>query len=621
MPSIFDTLTTKEATDVVNAAQSEGMDVTRQYIEGEHWQEGGGWIGPHPADSDHDKITMWDEIARIFTSRNALGEIVKRHAGGVVGKPPMWTLTVARPLEDGEEPSEEEQRMIEEATAALKSWWDRRKVHALLREATAVMLWAGRPVARSPLRLYVPPGRLKPAASAPAPVQGDVPLDEAATGEDTDNTSESAGDVVVVAGTIGEALDLIFPKRAEPEQATVAIDEDTQAEVGIYTYEVPGSGGNRIRVELTYLDEGTVFERRNDTGDVVRYPATVVRTIEPDGTTRRVRLDLGGRLTMFEMARDPLVTPQMEQAQRALNFALTMVPRNVETGGFLERIMLNAQMPGEWETDPSGRRVKFKPSPYITGAGTTQFLQGQEVEQPDGSTTLASPSVQFREPIQITASKDAQALHYEHILDESSQSHVLISGSATPSGKSREEARAEYVQSLEDSAMVVNACGRWIIETPLALAEVFIGKPGFYTSRLRAEFQCRIFRGPLSTGEQEQNRSNVGARLMSRETAMQLNGIDDVDGELARIDIEPGASIDITVKRMQSLQAGTSAGLSLTTAAEIIGFEDDALALIEEDESAPVPEPVDPMAPPADPNADNLPPENMPPALVGDEAA
>jgi hypothetical protein len=94
-----------------------------------------------------------------------------------------------------------------------------------------------------------------------------------------------------------------------------------------------------------------------------------------------------------------------------------MLPRNVVTGGFLERVLLNAQMPGYW-VDANGNRTtdinarkKFVALPYKAGAGTTNFVRGMDyLDAKTGETKVTDPQIQWREPSPCRAAGRSEAI-------------------------------------------------------------------------------------------------------------------------------------------------------------------------------------------------------------------
>lgn len=498
------TLKLKDAQDLLSVHLAEGgkdavpIEQARAYFKGDHWEDGKGWIGPRPPQDDENYTSILEQIEAAFVSKNVVAEIVRRHRDGVIGHEPIWSLTVRRPLAEGKSPTKKEQDLIDEAEALLTSWWDARKPHKILKRMVAKLLWAR----RGSLRLFVPTGKRKKQEGQGGKVEAIVPK-----------------------GSPDEVIQRIYLVDPEPEQAGVLVDTDTMEEVGVWSWK---DSKGKAKVELSYTDEAG---------------QTVVRVLSEDGSEESEALALGGRLTIFEVERDPVVTKQVIQNQRLVNQAMTMLPRNVNLGGFLERVIFNAQMPG-YEVDdadaPNGKR--FVPLPYKLGAGTTNVLKGIEIKDEDGTKRIASPSIQYKDPVPVTTFKDTKQIGYENILEETDQIHVLVAGDATASGESRKQARAGFESSLLDTKPEVDGAVRWLLETVLALAAAFSGQPGRYAS-LRAVAQCRIDAGPRTADEDRQVGESYDRGLLSRATAMSRIGVEDVDAESAAIDAEREAAI------------------------------------------------------------------------------
>jgi len=463
-------------------ALSTGVTSNELFYTGDHWQAGDGWIGPRPAAGEVGGATVLIEIERALVSKNAVREVLTRHSGAVLGHEPAWSLTLVRALADGEQPTPDEQALIDEAEAALTAWWDVRGAHQCLRTAAVRMLYAG----RGCVRVYVPSGLLDE--------EGRVPPSDLAT-----------------------ALSRLYLDDPAPEQADVITDRATQHQAGIYVYR----DGAADYAEVVFVDP------END--------ATMIRIVGGDADAQRAPLDLGGRLTIYALRRDPLITPQVRQQQRLLNLAKTMLGRNVVLGGFLERIILNAQLPGTIAVDSATGLKTFTPDPLKLGAGTTNVFAGLPITDEGGRVTgYATPSVIYRDPVPVTTFEETARSAYLGILEETQQLYAAIAGDATASGESRAQARADFTLSLGDTIAQVEQAGRWLIETALALAAAFSGQAGRYEA-LRATFSCRVDTGPITADEQDQTRQNVAANLLSEESGMERIGVADVDAEKTKI--------------------------------------------------------------------------------------
>lgn len=468
----------------------------RRYAVGDHWQEGAGWSGPWPDGVDDEATRARAEIARAFTPQNAVGEVLERHVGGVVGREPAWGLTVRRPLRQGRAPTRAEQALIDEAEAALTSWWDARKLLTVLQRSAEDLLLGG----RATLRLFVPAGLR---------VDGVIPR----------------------AASLEAALtSYCYLDHPAPAAATVITDPATQQRCGVYLYQE----NHQTVAELTYVDMAT--------GE------TVLRVLREDQAASEAGAwPLGGRLLVEAAERTPLVTEPIRRLQNQLNLARTMSGRNIVQGGFLERLILGGQMPGAWVDEPAGElradgsRKRFVPRPLKVGAGRTNFISGQPIYDAQGRvSSYTSPSVVYRDPVSTATFREAADDDHRAILSEARQLHALMASDATASGESRIQARADFAKSLLVTKAELDAQGRWLIEAALALAAVFAGVPGRYAG-LRATFDCRLDTGPLTAAERAQIVAEVEKGVCSLETALAMLGHDDVGAELARIAAEKAA--------------------------------------------------------------------------------
>jgi hypothetical protein len=539
MPTPFDNYDKETAKKLLGEDVWEYVTSNRSFMEGDHWQDGAGWVGPAPQTTETGYQETMAQIERAFVSRNVIHEVVERHVGGVLGREPSWGLTLIEPLPEGEDIPPGDKKNIDEAMNFLQEWWDEKEIHDILKEVAETALWAK----KGNFRLYIPAG-----------------LQEA--------------DGTVKATDLKEALFYIHPDHPLAEDCSIQEDEDTKARIGILLYRTNNDSDENF--ELVYLDEKT--------GDDL--PETIIKLITKEEGDSDYRFTLGGRLTMYQLNKDPLITPQVQQGQKSLNLAVSMIPRNIVTAGFLERVLLNAQMPGEWELDSDGNRVRFVPTTLNVGAGTTNFFRGIDYQEQDpmtgkNRTVLATPSVHWRDPVDTRFATDAKRSHYEDILEEVDQSHILKQQHANASGKSLEQARADFLNSLRDTKIKVDSMGRWLIETTLAMAEFLSGSPGKWTDKYRATFDCRIDPGPVGSDEKTQYVNASEKQIISRRTARRLSGIADVDAEEQLISAQEDSKLALRLKQAEALKAYKDAGVDLVAAARLIGIEGEDLLILE----------------------------------------
>jgi hypothetical protein len=533
------------ASGIVTDALPPEAEANALFIAGDHWQDASGWVGPIPPTEDTDREDTLRLIRTAFTSRNVLREIVMRRVRGVIGKEPRFGV-VPRIVTDEPELAEETKRRKLEIEAALTDWWDRRKVHKALERATTRACWA----TRGPLRVYIP------AALAPS---GEIPRQP----------------------DLASALRYVHVEALDPFNATVAEDADTGDEVGIL---LTANAEEEPVAELVFLAD--------DPTTPVGERVTVFRTITEDTevpdddedapTTREgdVTMELGGRITMAVIESDLLITTQLQQMQRALNLCLTMIPHNIVTGGFLERIILNGLPPGHWERDSNGRKTRFIREAFETGPGVTSWVSGIEIPGTDGKpASVTSPTVAWRPPTDPEFASKAKRSIYQDMLEEADQAHVLLSGDAVASAVSRVQARADFDMSLTQLEGPVNAVGRWLVEVVLALAESLMQQPNAVLKDWRGQFECRVTSAPLSVEERTQNVTEMKEGLLSRETAQERNGVADVAAENARISSDPDFQLRTLKTRADITGVLSQAGADIVAAATVAGIEDAASLL------------------------------------------
>lgn len=487
MPTPFDTWTAQEAKKTLgnrSIPTEHGL-----FFSGDHWQSGNGWVGPKPTGDMAAEVQFaLNEIERAFVSQNAIKEVVERAASGVTAREIAWSLVPRRRLAQDEAPTAQESALALEAETALSEWVDLRNAADILRETTQVMLWAG----RGPFRLFVPVGEL------------------------------DGGGRVPRADLLTSMRRVYLHENLAPETTGVVRDARTQREAGIHTYT---DESNKEFTELAYVD---------DAGN------TLLRVLGASGEGAWL-LPLGGRLPVYEMQRKPLITNAMVSLQKLMNLALTMMQRNVIQGGFLERVFLNAQLPGKFEIAADGTR-SFVPDPLYVGAGTTNALVGITTTDSQGITHVANPNVIYRDPVSVATFRDTKNEAYTGILAEAHQLHYAMSSDATASGESRKTAMADYIVDLLLTKAQVERGWAWMLETTLAMAAVFAGTPGRY-DELRISCQAQLDAGPISTDWGRVAIDLVREEIISRQTAMSWVGVDDPAAEAAQIaeeqDVQP----------------------------------------------------------------------------------
>ncbi|GGO32669.1 hypothetical protein [Deinococcus humi] len=540
------------------------LKLTQSLLTGDLWADGQGWGGPFPAaqpGNSVDRTTVTAEIERTFVSRNLARDIVRRHRSGVAGREPLWTVLPRRPLKKGQKPTGEEQIRIEQYSGALTDWWDDSGAWLAVQKALDTALALG----HGTVRLYIH-------ADSTLAITDDQGIEQR----------------MIPAGlSLSEAARRISIHAPAWDQAGVTRDLDghvtgayftRQEEQGKTRWElqerVKANGQTSTRVHPFIGDGGTDLEPPVD------YPV-------PD-------------LLIYEIRLDPLITDSVRRLLKMANKTLTMGSRNVDLGGFLERTILNGQMPGGYQTMQDGSKV-FVPGKYNVGAGVTNFLTGHSLYAKNSETgalepsgQFATPSIVYKDPTAFTVFSEAFEKAREMILDEANQLHVLITGDASASGVSRQQAVNDFISSLEPTRMALEQLVRWLLNTVLQMALHFTGRRE-EAEEFRVTAQARLSAVQPTPAEIDVALKLRKAGVISRESLYARVGIDDEAAESAALASE-GITLDL-VEMISNAGAPEWVVLkALMLALPALGIsEADVAAQRDMDLAAPIP-PTDLMA-------------------------
>lgn len=553
-------------------------DLRRRLVDGDHWLDGAGWIGPHPTETDA-RQTVVDLAERLlaeqFISKNVLGYGVKTHLGGVLGKEPRFSFSLRNHralVEPPDDASEDEKAQYRQRRAAVDlalddlstlttAWWDTNAVWGVLRDFARTLLVAERAV----MRLYVPEALLETVEFA----QEDGSVDRVAIIGNLVRDAATGDAMRTEPFTLQEAFDVLFVDVPSYADAAIITDEDTRYKAGVYVSTRERDGVREQLAEVCFVDPATRL--------------TTIRTISPQGV-RDFTFDLGGRLTMFQGTRERFISDQAIRLQMGVNLAETVLARNIVSAGYLERTIMNAELPFDEvdEVDTAGAKtgktvIRYRPLEF--GPNVTNVLTGVEQEDEQGNVSNATPSITYRPPVDTRPTIDAKNAMVADCLDELHLTHVLIAAEATPSGKSREQARAEYESSLGLTRAPLEGGVRWLVETPTAMAEDMANQRGLFTRAFRADATVFVNTGPLTADEQTTQATLRDKALISTETAMTRCGVTDTDAEQRRIDRDPATMFARQLAKGQVFQLFVTQ-LETEIAARLAKFTDAELQLL-----------------------------------------
>lgn len=474
----------KDLTDAKNAiSRSDALTVQSNldFYYGDHWQGSDAWAGPYVSSSVDGYADLMSEIERGFVSDNVIKEVVDRVVNAVAGRDPQFTLSY---------PDRRNTRIVTEAEETVKKWMKDKDFKRSVQKALRHALLSG----KSTIRLFIPSGLLNRDGSVN--VNPDNPLD------------------------------LLYVDAPDPLAGAVVRDEDTMEKTAVFVGKTKDDRGRDKEVAvISYL-----LPVADKSG--VRF--TEFTIIPERGVPSSAALNLNGKLLMFELEMPRLITEQVRSLQKFMNLNLTMMQRNSVLGGYLERVILNGQLPGHYEDDGQGGQVYVREE-FATGAGTINAINGLPTVDENGNITgYTSASMMYRDPVAVTTFKEGKDTAYHAILSEVQQIHAVLSGDAVASGDSRRQALAAFASSLRIPKQVLEQALEWLIETVLACAGTFSGNPDKFKG-ITAKAECKLDLGPPATNEQDIVERLVRSGIISLQTAREMFGIQDLEEEERRV--------------------------------------------------------------------------------------
>lgn len=483
----------------------------RKYVEGDDWQDGAGWVGPHFDGKSKVSEILRKEIARDFASKSDIKAAVRRHRRGVIGRVPSWLVSSRNvPAEPGAEPNSADAEIISEAQKILNEFWKNSRVHQTLKDFITDYLTDQHAI----LRLFF--------------------VHE----EDDDQSIE-------VAETIEDAVKMIHLFREKPETGCVVVDRKTLKRASFFRYEEDGA----VYIEMCYVGEDgkTIFKKLSK-GDSKEFAdknlPSIGKYIGENAPEEEdfILLPLGEKLLVFEMKGEQFITAAMRSQQKLVNKAYTMMSHNLDEDGFRKKKILNGLPPGKFEKGADGQPVYIPdPDGEPVGAGSITYTQGLPTVERDAEgrvkTSYTTPSVHESEPIDVKAFIESARTASEAILEEADQMHITISGEAAPSGESRIQARDAFRQSLEDTKTAFDDLCSEVFECVLAVVAYLQGNDDRYID-LQVTFSALLNLGPKSIEERRVAMEENEKGVRSLESTMEEANITDPDAMKAKIQAE-----------------------------------------------------------------------------------
>src|SRR5690554_1565544 len=101
-------LTPEQAQQIITTVVDEEESKRLKYFQGDHWQDGEGWMGPTLSVDSPGFRELLGSIQRMFIFNNMCKQVVKRHVDAVLAKEPQWGAALVRVLTEGEVRSKSE---------------------------------------------------------------------------------------------------------------------------------------------------------------------------------------------------------------------------------------------------------------------------------------------------------------------------------------------------------------------------------------------------------------------------------------------------------------------------------------------------------------------------------
>lgn len=523
----------------------------------DYWQEGALWIGHRTGDKVVD-AALRDRVKPQFISDDVLGECVENRTNGLVGQEADIRFELIDPPEgEGEALAQAEQAAKDEADAmlaTLSAWWDRVRYWEQVAHACDRTSYAG----RGSVYPYIAEGNL-----VTLPPDGTVP----------------ARQMNPTGKTPAEAFDLVEVEAPKPHMATVYTDPTT------------GQRSAVILQRMNDRDQATVWMVDRVTGQ------TVVKVFGECQNTRQLSANLGGVVPFGEMRGRRLLNDPLVSEQSLLNFILTVTGRTVETAGFRERHVTNAEPPKLWlsakpstlpiidvRKNTNGDEVAWAvEAPDVFGAGILSRHIGIELnkDRPDQPQDIKDPSVSVVEPADPTGTNNTADAVESRIYKRAKQGHLALDATVQASGTAYQQARNQHERDLHRLKGPCEGMIRDSLGGVLALAAQMSGEVRAFLGRFKLVVNLRVSAGPVTTQDVTDAITLRDNGAISTQTMRARVGVEDPEAERESIDSDPLAKADRWSKIAGAIQAMSLVpGWTAEGAAEVLGVSADDLALL-----------------------------------------
>ena len=244
-------------------------------------------------------------------------------------------------------------------------------------------------------------------------------------------------------------------------------------------------------------------------------------SIESNGS--QIQADYGGLLPVFGMNGKCLISDAVKRGQNAINRALTYKEKNLEAAGFIERIIINAQPPGQWSENGETGNLEFilDRKPIATGSNVATFITGMPIGDPRTPKGYTKPSISYRDPVSPNSFVESVKMDIYKIYHQAGLSYLIDSDLGSISGASRQSLRDNFLYRLGTYQRTIEATLNRLFSIVIkALATSYPVMQG-----CRPIVRLNLAIAP-SINERQENVKDVLAGIMSIPTAIANNGLD-----------------------------------------------------------------------------------------------
>jgi hypothetical protein len=379
--------------------------------------------------------------------------------------------------------------------------------------------------------------------------------------------------------TFAQALERIDVHAPLPHRAVRYKDPSTQRPVAVVLRKV----GEQERAE--------VWRANAVTG------ATEALVFVEGGTKPApLPVGLGGRIPLGEMRGKRIVTEPLRRTQALLNFIMTVTGRTVETAGFRERHIANAEPQLMWLTSKPSvlpiEKVRKDDNdveigwgvrtPPVFGAGILSEWQGIEIATPkDQPQQIATPTITALDPVNPAFATDAAVAVRKVMYRRGKQGHLATENTSDASGVAYQQARAQFESDLHRLKATCEGMIRDVLEAVLAMAGQMHPASATILQRYRVVVNLRISAGPVTADEARLAVELRNARAISHQTMQSRVGVEDPVAEQAAIDVDPMVRADFWQKMTAAIQVLTGiGGMTAAGAGALLGLTPEQIAIL-----------------------------------------